>query len=58
MVASLWYGLWYAGTKVYAVKGGTVDNVWYDYGGGNSIQIKQDQASGIGICIYLNNLYV
>ena len=29
-----------AGTKVYAVKGGTVDNVWYDYGGGNSIQIK------------------
>ncbi len=29
-----------AGTKVYAVKGGIVDNVWYDYGGGNSIQIK------------------
>ncbi|EJD80587.1 phage tail tape measure protein [Staphylococcus epidermidis] len=29
-----------AGTKIYAVKGGTVDNVWYDYGGGNSIQIK------------------
>ncbi|MCH4326227.1 phage tail tape measure protein [Staphylococcus haemolyticus] len=29
-----------AGTSVYAVKGGTVDKLWYDYGGGNSIQIK------------------
>lgn len=26
--------------KFTQLKGGTVDNVWYDYGGGNSIQIK------------------
>ena len=48
-----------AGTKVYAVKGGIVDNVWYDYGGGNSIQIK----TGPGewnwyMHLSLNNLYV
>lgn len=28
------------GTPIYAVKGGVVDRTWYDYGGGNSIQVK------------------
>ncbi|EJL2084776.1 peptidoglycan DD-metalloendopeptidase family protein [Staphylococcus pseudintermedius] len=28
------------GTPIYAVKGGIADNVWTDFGGGNSVQIK------------------
>lgn len=28
------------GTPIYAVKGGIVDRVWTDFGGGNSVQVK------------------
>jgi TP901 family phage tail tape measure protein len=31
------------GTNVKAVKGGKVDKVWRDYGGGNSVQVKTGQ---------------